>query len=85
MNLDIDVPHVDPTNMTISVINAALGIAGVVAVAFIIYAGVTFTTSAGDPTKVGRARKMLLYSIVGLIIVLLAFAIVNFVLNDMLK
>lgn len=62
-----------------SVIKMVLGVLGVVAVGVIIYGGVVFVTSHGDPGKVQKGRNVILYGFVGLIIALLAFSIVNFV------
>ncbi|MBQ2659806.1 hypothetical protein IJF86_00010 [Candidatus Saccharibacteria bacterium] len=59
-----------------------LGIAGLAAVVVIIVCGVMMTTSAGDPGKVAKAKKGLLYSVVGLIICLLSWAIVKFILSS---
>ncbi len=63
------------------VVNYALYVAGILAVVMIIVSGVQMTTSAGDPGKVAKAKNTMVYSIVGLIIAILAFAIVNFVIN----
>ena len=64
------------------IINVALGIIGFVAVAMIILGGVQYATSAGDAAKVTKAKNTILYGVVGLIIALLAFAIVNFILSN---
>lgn len=64
------------------IINVALGIIGFVAVVMIIMGGIQYTTSSGDAAKVTKAKNTILYGIVGLVIALLAFAIVNFVLNN---
>ncbi len=66
-------------------INVVLGIIGVVAVIMIILGGIQYTTSQGDAAKATKARNTILYSVVGLIIALLAFAIVNFVLTSVFK
>ena len=63
------------------ILNVIVGIIGVLAVAVIIIGAVFFVTSQGDAGKVARARNTILYGIVGLVISLLAFAIVNFVLG----
>ena len=65
-----------------TIINVVLGVLGIVAVVIIILGGVQYTTSAGDPGKVKKAKDTILYGIVGLIVALLAFAIVNFVLSS---
>ena len=64
------------------IINVALGIIGFIAVAMIIVGGVQYTTSAGDAAKVTKAKNTILYGVVGLVIALLAFAIVNFILTN---
>lgn len=61
-------------------INVLLYITGVLAVVMIIYGGFTYMTSAGDAAKVHKGKTILIYSIVGLIIAILAYAIVNFVI-----
>ena len=54
---------------------------GIIAVIFIIIGGINYTTSQGDPGKVKKAKDTILYGIVGLVVSLLAFAIVQFVLQ----
>ena len=48
----------------------------------IVMGGISFATSQGDTAKVAKARNTILYGVVGLVVALLAFAIVNFVLNS---
>ena len=64
------------------ILNVVVGVIGVVAVAVIIVGAIYFVTSQGDANKVARARNTILYGVVGLIVALLAFAIVNFVLSS---
>ena len=64
------------------IINVALGVIGFVAVVMIIMGGVQYTTSSGDAAKVTKAKNTILYGVVGLVIALLAFAIVNFILTN---
>ena len=64
------------------VINVVLGVVGFIAVAMIIIGGISFTTSQGDTAKTTKARNTILYGVIGLVIALLAFAIVNFVLSN---
>jgi hypothetical protein len=51
---------------------------GIVAVIMIIVSGITMITSGGNTEAVGKARKRLVNSIIGLIIVALAWTIVVF-------
>lgn len=69
------------TNRVENAINVVLGFVGVVAVAVIIIGGIQYITSQGDVAKAARARNVILYGIIGLVICLLAFAIVNLVLK----
>lgn len=65
-----------------TIISVVLGILGILAVAYIIYGGFMFTTAAGDPAKTKKARETIMYGVIGLVVALLAFAIVNFVLTS---
>lgn len=56
-----------------AVISAAMVFSGVVAVFFIVFAGIKFMTSGGDPIKVTGARKTMTFAILGLILILLSF------------
>lgn len=64
------------------VINVIIGVIGFVAVVMIIMGGISFATSQGDSSKVAKARNTILYGVIGLIVALLAYAIVNFVLTN---
>lgn len=65
-----------------TVINVVLAVVGFVAVIMIILGGISFITSQGDSSKVTKARNTILYGVIGLVIALLAYAIVNFVLMN---
>jgi len=68
-------------SLILRIVNFALGFLGIVAVIMIIYGGVTYVTAAGADEQIGNAKKIILYSVVGIIIILLSFAIVNTVLQ----
>lgn len=63
----------------INIINAALGFSGVTAIVFIIFAGYTLMNSGGDQKKLAGAKGTITYAIIGLILVVLAFGIVNII------
>ena len=65
-----------------TIISVVLGVLGILAVAYIIYGGFMFTTAAGDAAKTKKAREAIMYGVIGLVVALLAFAIVNFVLSS---
>ena len=62
-----------------------LGVLGLLAVIVIIYGGFMYTTSAGDASKIKKAKDTIMYGVVGLVIALLAYAIVNFVVSSIFK
>ena len=64
------------------IINVILAVLGIVTVLVIILGGVNYITSQGDPAKAAKAKNTILYGVIGLVIALLAFAIVNFVLTE---
>ena len=67
-----------------NIINAVIGVLGIVCVIVIIIGGINYMTSAGDAGKVKKAKDTILYGVIGLVICVLAFAIVNFVLANIL-
>ena len=62
-----------------------LAVLGLVAVIVIIIGGINYMTSAGDAGKVKKAKDTILYGVIGLVICVLAFAIVNFVIANIIK
>ena len=71
----------DTGTMVTNLINWFCGVAGVAAAVFLVYGGISYSTSAGDPGKVKKAKDIILSSLIGLIIVALAIAITGFVSN----
>jgi len=74
----------DLNGMISTILNVVFGVVGIVAVIMIIIGGVNYTMSQGDSQKIQKAKNTIMYGIIGLVVVLLAFAIVNFVLNGLL-
>lgn len=54
---------------------------GIIAVAVLVYAGIKYLSSQGDPAKTKQASQIIAYAIIGLVIVVLAGAITAFVSN----
>ena len=61
--------------------NTILLIVGLVSVIMLVYGGFRYIISGGDSKKVTDAKNTILYAIIGLIIAVLSYAIVNFVLT----
>lgn len=66
-----------------TIINVLLFLIGVISVIMLIYGGIQYTLSSGDSGKVNNAKNTILYAIVGLIVAILSYAIVNFVLKSL--
>jgi len=70
-----------PKNLFTSLVNWFAVIAGVMAVAGVIYAGIMFATAAGDAEKTKTAKSMLLWSVIGGVVIILAYGILMFATN----
>ncbi len=68
-----------------SIINGVIGILGIVCVVVMIIGGINYMTSSGDAGKVKKAKDTILYGLIGLVVCVLAFAIVNFLIMNILK
>lgn len=64
-----------------NVLSIVLGIVGALAVLMIVVAGLRYITSAGDPEKAGRAKNGIILALVGLLLAIVAQAIVVFVVK----
>ena len=71
------------SNILKNATNIVLFIAGALAVIMIIYGSIRFMTAHGNEKQVESARLIVTYSVIGLIIAILAYALVNFVLSNL--
>lgn len=69
----------DLKKTVLNILNLVLGLLTLVAVVMIIIGGFTWLTASGNEEKVDRAKKIISAAVIGLIIVLLAWAVVIFV------
>ena len=72
---------IEPGDMFVSAIDWVIRIAGAVSAIFLVYGGIAYITSTGDAQKALKARNIILYSLIGLIIVALSMTITAFVSN----
>lgn len=75
------IPTMSDDQLLTNALNLTYFLAGTIAVIVIIVAGIMYTTSSGDAGRVTKAKNLLTYSIVGLVVVLMAFTITNFVIG----
>ena len=64
-----------------NIINILLFLIGAIAVIMIIVGGIRYVVSGGDQGAITGAKNTILYAVIGLVIAILAYAIVNFVLG----
>ncbi len=62
-----------------TVVGAALSFIGILFFVLIIYGGITWMTAAGNETQISKAKNLIISAIIGLIIVLAAYAITSFI------
>ncbi len=65
----------------IKIIQFVLGLLGLIAVIMILWGGFMWLTAGGNEERVAKAKKIISAAVIGLIVVLLAWAIVIFVVN----
>ena len=65
------------------IINVALSLLGVIVLVIIIYGGFLWMTAGGNDEKVGEAKKWIFGGIIGLVIILSAYAIATFVISNL--
>lgn len=70
------------TGIFTTISNVMLFLVGAISVIMVVVGGLRYVISGGNTTNVGAAKNTILYAIVGLIISLLAYAIINFVIGS---
>ena len=72
------------TSSITTILSNVIAILGLVCVVVMIIGGVNYMISSGDAGKVKKAKDTILYGLIGLVVCVLAFALVNFVLDSIL-
>lgn len=67
-------------NIIANVVQILLYIVGVISVIMLIFGGIRYATSAGNATSVTAAKNTIMYALIGLVVAVLAYAIVHFVI-----
>ena len=62
-------------------INLMLFIVGILAIVMLIFGGIRYVVSGGDPSKVKDAKNTILYAIIGLVVAILGYALVSWVIS----
>ncbi len=67
------------------IIRTAMGLLGIVAVVIILIGGFEWMTAGGNEDKTKEAKKRIMYGVIGLAIILSAYAIANFVVSSLVN
>lgn len=76
--IKIDSPPIGTPSLNVG-LNRVFFWAGIIAVVIIVFAGYRYIASAGNPEKAKQARNAIFYTIIGLLVIIFSFAIVNIV------
>ena len=71
----------DGIKVLANIIQVILAVSGLLAVAFIIIGGIMYITSLGDPAGTAKAKQTIYYAVIGMVIVLIAYGIVEFIVR----
>ncbi len=77
----LGLPSTDIRVIIARIIRIALGLVGIILLVMIIYAGFLWMTAGGNEEQIGRAKKILVNGVIGLLIILSAYSIVYFVMR----
>jgi hypothetical protein len=77
----LGLPATDIRLVIARIIRVALGLLGIVVLLLVLYAGFLWMTAGGNEEQIATAKKFLLNAVIGLAIILSAYAIVSFVIN----
>jgi hypothetical protein len=66
-----------------NVVRLLILIIGIISVIMIVIGGFRYTTSGGDSGETKTARDTIIYAVVGLVIAIMSYSLVNFVLNQL--
>ncbi|MEK7528886.1 MAG: hypothetical protein AAB592_03895 [Patescibacteria group bacterium] len=70
-------------SLALLIVNFFLGFLGLLAVIMIIYGGFIYVSSAGEQEKVDEAKKILTYAVIGIVVIVISFALVNTLLGGL--
>lgn len=66
-----------------NIISAILGLVGVIALVMFVWGGLLWMTSAGNPERVEKGKKTLIWATIGIVVIFSAYALVNTVIQTL--
>lgn len=79
--IGINNPAKDPNAVLANTLTTVYIWAGIICVLVIVIAGIFYSVSAGNPNQTTRAREAIQYALVGVLFIMMAFVITQFVLG----
>ncbi|MGE5392775.1 MAG: Mbov_0395 family pilin-like conjugal transfer protein [Candidatus Saccharibacteria bacterium] len=76
-------PNATASDWIFTFINVALGVVGIISVAFIIYGGFRYVTAGGNDDSSESAKKIITNAVIGLVVVILSAVVVNVIINGL--
>jgi hypothetical protein len=70
-------------NVITVILNIVFGVVGSLSLLFVVIGGFRYVVSSGDPQNTARAKNTIIYAVVGLVVTLLAAAIVNYIVGNL--
>ncbi|HLC69986.1 MAG TPA: Ig-like domain-containing protein [Patescibacteria group bacterium] len=80
----LGLPSTDIRIIIARIIRAALGLLGIILLVIIIYAGFLWMTAGGNDEQIGKAKNIIKNGVIGLIIIMSAYAITQFIISSLL-
>ena len=80
---NLELGNADPRDAAVDIIKVIMTFLGLIAVIVILIGGFKWLTSGGSEDKVGEAKQMIIAGVIGLIIIMAAWAITAFVVSQM--
>lgn len=81
----IGLTNTNPQVVAARIINVALGFLGIIAVVIVLYGGFMWMTAAGNEERIGKAKQILTAGIIGLVIIIMAWAIASYVVSTLVN
>lgn len=78
---EVGIPRTSDVAVFDGILNVVYFLGGLICVLVIIIAGFTYVTSAGESNSVKKAKSAILYAAIGIVVILLAFVITQFVIG----
>jgi len=85
VNDTVDLGKKDPRETVGEIINVAMLFLGIIAVGIILLGGFKWMTASGNEEKVSEAKKLMGQGVIGLVIVLSAWGISSFILDQLIN